>query len=162
LNTHLQFPDWPVKRLVAEAVVAWGFRHPESDFVNYRTAPWPQVRTAIFAFLRHQLSDFDEQLRVRYERDQALRDELVRQVNEAAFRKYPWLANDPRPFPEFDESGLLLDNVAKQLADLHSLRQHLSSAIRDLKRMGNQRGQIAELQEKAAKADAKIRSCTHC
>jgi hypothetical protein len=111
------------------------------------TSPWPLVRNAVLSFLRHSQSQYDERLRTRAERDQEFRDALASQVSAAAYKKYPWLRDDPRPFPESEvESPLPFDSLEKELAHLHSLRDQLVSAISDLKRQGNHRDQIAALE----------------
>jgi hypothetical protein len=132
-------PDWPARRLVTEAVIAYGLRHQQEEYIDEQCAPWPLVRGAVLAFLRHQLTDYDNQLLARCGHDPAYRDELARTVQEAAYRKYPWLRDDPRPFSsaESQKGELFFDALAKQLADLHSLRAHLASAATDLRRKGD-------------------------
>jgi hypothetical protein len=155
-NLHL--PDWPAERLVRESVVAWGFRHlDEEPCLDADSSPWPLVRSAVLSFLRHQHSDFDAKLRARREYDQAYRDQLALEIEQAAQRKYRWLGFDPRPFTD-ESSGreLALDGAAKQLANLHTLRQHLESAVRDLRRQGRDKEQISELQAEAARVARQI------
>jgi hypothetical protein len=147
---HFRLPDWSPHRLVKEAVCAWGFRHLREAPVDYATTPWPEVRQMIFAYLRHNHSDFDERLRVRCEHDPKFRDEMAAQVAAAAFRQYPWLRDDPRPFPESEDSILLFDGLSRELADLHTLRDHLERAIRDLRRQGGRSDEIADLESELA------------
>jgi predicted RNA-binding Zn-ribbon protein involved in translation (DUF1610 family) len=125
------------------------------ETLDAETSPWPLVRGSVLAFLRHDLSDYDERLRRRCERDPKFRDELAAEVAAQAFRKYPWLRDDPRPFPDFEksekESVLPFDEISKELADLYTLRDHLLSAIRDLRRQGNHSEEIAQLQTELRK-----------
>jgi hypothetical protein len=93
-NFNFRLPDWSPQRLAREAVCAWGFRHLGEEELRTETSPWPLVRGAILALLRHRLSDYDQQLRLRCEHDPKFRDELVVQVAAAAFRKYPWLGKE--------------------------------------------------------------------
>jgi hypothetical protein len=154
---RFHLPDWPPSRLSQEAVIAWSFRHLDEDKLDAESSPWPLIRGAILGLLRHRLSNFDERLRRRCEYDPAFRDDLAAQVAAAAYRKYPWLGkDDPRPFPETDSVVLPFDALARQLADMHTLREHLVSAMRDLKRQGNHKGQIALLQAEIAKTQADI------
>jgi hypothetical protein len=150
MTNHFQvrLPNWPPQRLVRESVYAWDLRHLDEPELDAATSSWPLVRGAILAFLRHLHSDFDERLRVRCEHDPKFRDELAAQIAAQAFRRYPWLGkDDPRPFPESEEDSVSLpfDELAKELADLHTRRDHLVSAIRDLRRQGNHSKEIAQL-----------------
>jgi hypothetical protein len=138
---HFRLPDWPARRLVREAVLSYNLRRTVDEMIDPETAPWPQVRGVILAFLRHQQTSYDSQLRERCEHDQAFRDELASEVAKAAYAKYRWLGkNDPRPFPKAttaETSGeRVFDLISKALADDHTLRDHTMSAIRDLRRAG--------------------------
>src|SRR5262249_6105259 len=66
----------------------------------------------------------------------------------------PWLRDDPRPFP-IAEDCLWLDGLAKTLAQLHTLRDQFESAIRDLRRIGQD---VAGLEEEAAKIRERIKA----
>jgi hypothetical protein len=148
--TQFHFPDWPPRRLVIEATIAWGLRHLDAEYCDPNSAPWAVIRGVILAFLRHQLTDFDAQLRARCEHDPDFRDALARQIEQAAYHKYPWLAADPRPFAApASEDILFLDSMAKDLADLRSLREQLLSAAKDLRRTGGSRDRISKLQSEA-------------
>jgi hypothetical protein len=153
---QLRLPNWPPRRLVIEALTAWGLRHLDEEIIDYRSAPWPVIRGVVIAFLRHQLTDYDDCLRARCEHDPAFRDQLAQQVERAAYRQYPWFATDPRPFPEVSEDGLFFDLVARQLADLSCVRNHMLSAAQDLRRAGGSPDQIASLRRKAADIRATI------
>jgi hypothetical protein len=154
-NLHVHLPDWPARRLVCESLVSWGFRHLDDPYIDAAEAPWPLVRNTVLAFLRHRLTDYDDQLRARCERDEAYRDKLVGEIAQAAFLKYPWLSNDPRPFPQIEDC-LFLDRAARELSNLHSLRDHLESAIRDLKRSCGSREQITGLEAEVARTKEQI------
>jgi hypothetical protein len=153
----LHLPDWPARRLVTEAMIAYGLRHQEEEFIDYECAPWPLVRGAVLAFLRHQLTDYDSQLRARCEHDPAYRDELAKAIEQGARRQYPWLDSDPRPFTEPPgDDTLLLDGMAKELANLRTLREHFKSAAHDLRRSGAPKDQISELEAEAAGVSRQI------
>jgi len=159
-TNNFHFPDWPPQRLAKEAVCAWGLRHLSEPPVDYAAAPWPVVRGMIFAYLRHSLTEYDEHLRTRYEHDPKFRDEMAAQVAAAAFRQYPWLRDDPRPFPEAEsEPPLLFDTLSRELADLHTLRDHLVRAIHDLRRQAGRRDEIAELEATLAETRRDIDAC---
>jgi hypothetical protein len=134
---HFNLPDWPPQRLLAEAALAANLRHMEKEPLDLDDAPWPLLVSAALAFLRHNLTAYDERLRTRCERDPEYRDALAAQVTAAAYRKYPWLRDDPRPFPDPDPSPVpLFTAIARDLAHQHSVRDSVLSAIRDLKREG--------------------------
>jgi hypothetical protein len=159
-TNNFHFPDWPPQRLAKEAVCAWGLRHLSEPPVDYAAAPWPVVRGMIFAYLRHSLTEYDEHLRTRYEHDPKFRDEMAAQVAAAAFRQYPWLRDDPRPFPEAEsEPPLLFDTLSRELADLHTLRDHLVRAIHDLRRQGGRNDEITELEATLAETRRDIDAC---
>jgi hypothetical protein len=132
-------------------MLAWNFRHlGEAEQLDQNSSSWSVIRGAIFCFLRHQLTEFDQKLRARCEHDTVYRDQLAREIEQAAFRKYPWLATDLRPFPTVSEDSLFLDAMAKELADLRGIRDQLLSAAKDLRRTGLSRDDIATLQSEAA------------
>jgi hypothetical protein len=159
-TNNLRFPDWPPQRLAKEAFCSWGFRHLREVSVDYETAPWPQVLGMILAYLRHNLTEYDERLRTRYEHDPKFRDEMAAQVAAAAFRQYPWLRDDPRPFPKSaSEPPLLFDTLSQELADLHTVRDHMERAIRDLRRQGGHRDEIADLESELAETRHDIGAC---
>jgi hypothetical protein len=156
---QLDLPNWPARRLVVESVIAWGFRHLDDARLDAHCSPWPLVRGAVLAFLRHSQTDFDAKLRARCEHDPAYRDELAKQIEQAAYRKYPWLRTDPRPFPPPAEAeGLFLDKLASQLTNLHTVREHLQSAINDLRRKGDAaaQDQLSFLREEATVVSQEI------
>jgi predicted RNA-binding Zn-ribbon protein involved in translation (DUF1610 family) len=123
--------------LLAEATLAVNLRHLEKEPLDPETSPWPLLVSAAIAFLRHNLTAYDERLRARCERDLKYRDALAAQVTAAAYRKYPWLRDDPRPFPDPETSPVpLFTAIARDLAHQHGVRDQIRSAIRDLKREG--------------------------
>jgi hypothetical protein len=121
-------------------------------------APWPVIRGAVHAFLRHNLTDYDDRLRVRCEHDPVYRDQLAGQIAQAAARKYPWLDNDPRPFPEEEEdrNSPIFDRFAKRLSDLCSLRDQMLSASRDLRRSGGEPDHVRALRGEVEEVNRQI------
>jgi hypothetical protein len=156
-NFHFHLPDWPPKRLVSEGVLSANLRHQDEELLDADTSPWPLVRGAVLAFLRHRCSQYDD--RLRGEHNQALRDSLAVEIAREAYRRYPWIAqDDPRPFaePQDDTAAPLFTELARDLAHDHGLRDHLSSAIRDLQRGGNKQARIETLQKALAKIEKRI------
>jgi hypothetical protein len=157
-NFHFHLPDWPPQRLLSEATLSYNLRHMDGEVLDPLTSPWPVLCRVIIAFLRHRTSNYDD--RLRGEHDPKYRDELASQVAAAAFRKYPWLGkDDPRPFPQQEDDGpsQLFTELARDLAHDHGIRDHLNSAIRDLKRQGNKQAHIATLQAALAKIEKRIK-----
>jgi hypothetical protein len=153
-----RLPDWPPRRLVKEAVMSYNLRHLGEPLLDRDASPWPLVRGAVLAFLRHQQSNYHDRLRGEY--DQELRDSLATELTQAAYRRYPWIGkDDPRPFtgqPEDGHPAQLFTEIARDLAHYHGVRDHLSSAIRDLKREGNKQAQIKTLQDTLAEVEKRI------
>ena len=155
---HFRLPDWPPQRLVREAVMACNLRHLEEKPLDFDSSPWPLIRGALLAFLRHQHSLYNERLRARCEYDKDFRDTLAAQIAAAAFRKYPWLGqDDPRPFPEpVSQPELPMDEISSRLADLHSHRDQLLSALRDLRRESACKAMLDALQSEIEEVTADI------
>jgi hypothetical protein len=155
-SLHFHLPDWPPRRLVWESVVSNNLRHMDEPLLDSDASPWPLLRGAVLAFLRHRFSTYDDRLRGEY--DQELRDKLVSELARAVYRKYPWIAkDDPRPFAEEEEDKVPLFTVlARDLAHDHGMRDHLVSAIRDLKCEGNKQAQIKALQNTLATIEQRI------
>ncbi len=131
----MKLPSWPPCRIVSEAILSHNLRHPDGPRLDLESSPWPELHAAVLRFLRHQLTDYDEELRHRC-RDKVYRDQLAAAVTQAAHRQYTWLRidRDPRPFQQEESHDLLFDQLAKTLAQLHTARDHIESAIRTLKR----------------------------
>jgi hypothetical protein len=154
---HFHLPDWPPQRLLDEAVMSYTFRHLDEPPLDPTTSPWPLLRRAILAFLRHQTSNYEERLSGEFNKE--LRDELATALARSAHLKYPWLGkDDPRPFPpaEDDSPSKPFNELARDLAHDHGVRNHLTSAIRDLKRQGDKQLWIKVLQESLVKTEQRI------
>jgi hypothetical protein len=152
---HFHLPTWPPQRLVQESVLAWNLRHMDEP-LDADTAPWPALRQVVLAWLRHKFSSYEDQLRG--EHNQQLRDALAAEVARAAYLKYPWLGkDDPRPFPQQEDDGpsQLFTELARDLAHDHALKDHVQSAIRDLKREGKL-AQVTTLKTALAKIERRI------
>ncbi len=154
---HLHLPDFPPQRLLAEAVMAANLRHLEMEPLDLETSEWPLLVSVTLAYLRHNLSAYDERLRARCEHDPEYRDELAEQVAVAAFRKYRWLREDPRPFPESDISwSPIFTILARGLTEDYGVRDQLHSAMRDLRREGKS-AQVAALKVTLGKIEQRIK-----
>lgn len=136
---HFRLPDWTPQRLIAESLMAHNLRHLGELKLDSETTPWPRIKGAILAFLRHQQTSYNSKLLERCERDPELRDSLAREISASAHLRYPWLGkDDPRPFPVPEDArpAQLFTELARDLAHDHTVRDQLHSAIRDLKREG--------------------------
>jgi hypothetical protein len=122
-------PNFTLRYLVEKALTAHNLRHLEQ--LDLDTTPWPHVVNVVVAYLRHNFTDHDQQLSHAY--DPKLRDKLAAQVARAAFQKYPWLREDPRPFPE-TPVRLAFDEAATELSELYEMVDQLTRAISDLRR----------------------------
>jgi hypothetical protein len=95
-----------------------------------------------------------------FEHDPKYRDELATRIATTAYRKYPWLArDDPRSFTEpreDDTPSQFFTEIARDLAHDDGVRDHLYSAIRDLKCQGNKQAQIEALQNTLATIEKRI------
>ena len=49
MTPEIQLPNWPPRRLVTEALFAWGCRHLDEEYIDCDSAPWPVIR--MYAFL---------------------------------------------------------------------------------------------------------------
>jgi hypothetical protein len=125
----MQLPNFTPKRLVEEAVIAHNLRHLEQ--LDPVTAPWSVLTNVIVAYLRHAWTDNDQRLSGVYDRE--LRDKLAAKVAKAAFQKFPWLREDPRPFPETTVTPLAFDEAATHLSYLYGLVDQLTAGIWDLR-----------------------------
>jgi hypothetical protein len=137
-------------------VLSFNLRHLDGPLLDPETSPWPLLRGALLAFLRHRTSNYEERLRGEY--NQELRDLLADEIARSALRKYPWIAkDDPRPFAEEEEDQAPIFTVmARDLAHDHGIRDQLVSAIGDLKREGGKHAQIKTLQKTLATIERRI------
>ena len=78
MKQEIQLPNWPPRRLMTEALFAWGCRHLDEEYIACDSAPWSLIRGAVLAFLRHQMTDYNDRLRARCEHDPGYRDQLAR------------------------------------------------------------------------------------
>ena len=74
---------------------------------------------------------------------------------------------DPSPGNDCDDVGLLVcprtiqesDILLEKLADLRTLREHLKSAARDLRRSGAPSYQLSTLEDETARAGHRVVTC---
>ena len=158
IEFHFTLPDWPAQRLIKEASFSWSLRHLDEPPIDPDESPWALVRGVVLAFLRHQQTPFDSALRARCEHDQELRDSLAREIARVAYAKYKWLGKeDPRPFPRTETSPVpLFTSLARDLTRQHSVRDQVSSVIRDLKRQGGKQAQVDALTKLLAATEKSI------
>jgi hypothetical protein len=57
--------------------MACNLRHLDEKPLDFDASPWPLIRGALLAFLRHQHSLYNERLRARCEYDKDFRDTLT-------------------------------------------------------------------------------------
>ena len=91
----LDFPNWPMQRLLAESCLAHNCLHP-LDLMNPETSSWQRLYPVIISFLRHQVTDYDEALQA----GRGDRDQLQAQISADAKRFYPWLPKERDPRTE--------------------------------------------------------------
>lgn len=157
---QINLPPWPPARIVSEAVLAFNLRHLDTP-IDQETAPWNEIHDVILRFLRHDLCQYDDQLRDHGSYDPEFRDELASRIAREAGRRYSWLRKDidPRPFQEEAGTVLAFDSVAHSLAYCQTLRQHIKSAMRDLRRaamVSNRQEKLNHLAEALQRVDDKI------
>jgi hypothetical protein len=88
----ISLPNWSLGRLLRESVTDFNLRHPDY-LLDAKSGEWPVLYNVVNAFLRHRLTNYEEQLATaRY--NPALRGELVSKIERVACRKYPWLRLD--------------------------------------------------------------------
>jgi hypothetical protein len=68
--------------------MAANLRHMEKEPIALDDSPWPLLVSVVLAYLRHNLTVYDERLRARCEHDSEYRYEMAAQVEAAARRKY--------------------------------------------------------------------------
>jgi hypothetical protein len=154
-----RLPSWPAVRIVREAVATHNDRHDDAWQLHADTSPWPEIHACVLRFLRHRLSGYDAELDNLGRYDEEHRDQLAAEIARTAARQYPWLANDPRPFEPAESTGhrLVLDNGSRKLSELHSRRDQIQSAIRDLRRdRDKHREKLAALAEELTKVEDRI------
>ena len=126
----LSLPNWPPARLLNEAATGWNLRHPKQK-LDWRTCCWSRLRVAVFAFIRHKLTDYDSELRTFSDTRAQLRKEIL----SAALCHYPWLRSDPRsqildPTHPVDELAIL-NEVGRTVSGLLSLKHQLLDRLRE-------------------------------
>jgi len=126
---HISFLNWPPQRLVRESILNHNLRHPEVP-LDAEESPWQVIVPVIYAFIRHELTNYDEELRSLTEGtyNEEKRNALAARIAGRARKAFPWLKKDPRPFPE-PERGLELDTVARQLANLRTVEYHVGQVL---------------------------------
>lgn len=130
---QISFLAWPPQRLIREAVLVHNLRHPE-DKLDRDQTPWERIVPCLFAFIRHELTDYDTELyhRTQGQRSREERDRLVREISAQAKRTWGWLASDPRgTFGPAGGKELEYDRAARQLADERTILHHVARVLRD-------------------------------
>jgi hypothetical protein len=88
----LSFPNWPMKRLLQEACRAHNALHPDT-WANPETTNWELLYALTIAFLRHELSLYEQSLR----EGDGDREQLRIDISKSARKFYPWLRKDKDP-----------------------------------------------------------------
>ena len=157
MDMQISLFHWPPRRLVRESVLNHNLRHPEAA-LDEEKSPWEAIVPVIFAFVRHELTNYDEELRRETEgaRDEEKRNRLASRVASRVRKAYPWITKDPRPFPP-RERALELDATARQLANLRTYEYHLKAVLKDVrepKRRKELRGDLELCRAKIARLTA--------
>jgi hypothetical protein len=145
--------NWPPRRLVRESILNHNLRHPEAP-LDLEKAPWQDIVSVIFAFVRHELTNYDAELRAQTKGayDEEKRNALAERITARTRAAFPWLKQDPRPFPK-KERELELDESARRLADLRTYEYHVSQVLsetRDRLRKKELREHLVSVREKIA------------
>ena len=152
----ITLPNWSAQRLRREAVADFNLRHP--DYVlDAKTSDWRDLYRVIHAFIRHRLTNYEEQLAAGY--NPALREKLVAEIEETTRKKYRWLRpdRDPRCEDQGQETDKpAFNQTAAHLADFYSQKNPLLGALHELRRKGGSRAQQQELRQQLAEIEAKI------
>lgn len=124
--------SWPPVRLVRESVLNYNLRHPDGPVLDAAKSPWEDIVPVIYAFVRHELTDYDDDLRTSTAGayDEATRNRLAASLNARTRTACPWLKSDPRPFP-VKGIPFELDEIAARLADLRTFEYHVSQVLRE-------------------------------
>jgi hypothetical protein len=141
--TTLSLPNWPCARLLEEAAIGWNLHHPKAK-LDSRICPWNRLRAAVFAFIRHALTDYGSQLRTCPDR----RTQLRREILEASLMHYPYLRSDPRDqireqaLGEDDDGLTLLNEVGRTVTALVNLKHRLIDRLRQPTTSQSQKARI--------------------
>ena len=147
---------WPPQRLVRESVLNHNLRHPEAR-LDEEESPWEVIVAVIYAFVRHELTDYDAELAAQTEGayDEGKRNALAARITARTLRAFPWLKQDPRPFPA-QERGLELDDNARRVANLRTLEYHVKQVLADTREAGRKkelRAKLTEIRDRIARFD---------
>jgi hypothetical protein len=58
----INLPNWSPQRLLRESVADFNLRHPDSAALDAKSSDWPVLCRTIHKFVRHRLTDYEEQL----------------------------------------------------------------------------------------------------
>jgi hypothetical protein len=94
------FPPLTVNRLVREAIASHYLqllKYPDLskpfEKLDPKTMDWPQLQGLLLSTIRHRYSTYGCELAAGVDRET-----LHREIHAAAFKQFPFLRNDPRPF----------------------------------------------------------------
>jgi hypothetical protein len=153
----ISLPNWSQARLIREAIADFNLRHSDSS-LDAKSSDWPILCRTIHKFIRHRLTDYEEQLATGY--NPALREKLVAEMGKAAAEKYPWLRleRDPRCEDQGQETDKpAFNQAAAYLADFYTQKNRILGALAELKRKGGSRAQQQEFRQQLAEIEAQIR-----
>jgi hypothetical protein len=131
MDMQISLLQWPPQRLVRESILNHNLRHPEAP-LDAEKSDWADIVPVIYAFVRHELTNYDAELRVEGIYDEDKRNALAARVAARARTAFPWLKQDPRPFPK-PPKGLELDDAARRLANLRTREYHLLQVLADIR-----------------------------
>jgi hypothetical protein len=127
----LTFPNWSMERVLREACSAHNALHPET-WVDPVTTSWKQLYPLVMAFLRHELSTYDQSLQT----GTSDRNQLRTDISASARKFYRWLRKDKDPRtvqsapPEEPENFKIFNALSGYGCDLRSQRDQLLMARR--------------------------------
>jgi hypothetical protein len=142
----LTLPNWSPQRLRRESVADFNLRHPDY-LLDAKFSDWRVLYRVIHAFIRHRLTDYEEQLGAAGY-NPALRYQLKTEIENAACRKYSWLRPDRDPrcateVPKPPKPQLIYNRTASYLADLYTQKNRIIGALREKRRKGSLRSFVS-------------------
>lgn len=140
---NISLADWPFESMFESARFKFNLT-TYKDHPITRDTPWEEVYGVILAFIRHDLTDYDEVV------TDSNREELHKQIERAAVRRYPWLrlGRDPREGQNQDIRVLLpLDEIARSLSGLHDLKYRVLGLIQKRPKEAKYRKTLKEIED---------------
>ena len=138
----MSLPSWPKERILREAVDYWKMVHKEA-------LEETGLFSIVLAYLRHSFTNYDAVLSLGGNRDQ-----LQREIREAAVRRYQWLRPELTLPAKTNRPEKALDRSSRELSDLVTRRSQLTIAIRSSRQNP---ALVRELREELRNVEARFK-----